>query len=90
MKNLSMEDVYESHHPSSTITRFTSLSEENIVLTSPGQEKPLSTLQRSHGPLENLQTAAFTVQPYSSLFTPETAPPLICALGAYGSMYEEV
>lgn len=60
------------------------------MLTSPGQEKPLSTLQRSHGPLENFQTAAFTVQPYSSLFTPETAPPLICALGAYGSMYEEV
>lgn len=71
MKNLSMEDVYGSHHSSSTLTRFTSLSEEIILLTSLGQEKPLSTSQSSRSMLKNFPTAAFTVKPHSSLFMPQ-------------------
>lgn len=66
--------MYDSHHPSSAITRFTSLSEESIVLTSSsGQGKPLSPLQRSWDMLKNFPT--FTVKPYCSLFLPQKLLP---------------
>lgn len=57
MKNLSMEDVYGSHHTSSTITRFTSLS-ENIVLTSSGQEES-AYLAEVLGHVEKLPNHSF-------------------------------
>lgn len=47
MENLSMEDAYGSHEPSSTVNRFTSVSKENTLHISPGQEKSPSTLQES-------------------------------------------
>lgn len=34
-----MEDAYGSHEPSSTVNRFTSVSKENTLHISPGQEK---------------------------------------------------
>lgn len=60
MKNLSMEDVYGSHQPSSTISRFTSIAKENILQVSTGQEKCLYLAEVLGDPLETLTSSEGT------------------------------